>query len=74
MRVISYVESIGDLVLGVEGGHLLTGKVRSIIGDGVGELEAIHYMLLEKPDNLLPDDFVKRHYLDSFGEVVGSYQ
>jgi len=65
---------MGDLVLGVKVGYLLTGKVRSIIGDGVGEPEATHYFLPEKSGNLLPSDFGEWHCLDPFGEVVGGYQ
>ena len=35
-----------DFVLGAETGHLLVGKVCSIVeDDGVGESEAAHYIL-----------------------------
>ena len=44
---------MGDLVLGAEAGYLLAGKVCSIVRDGVGEPEAIHYVLPEELDNLL---------------------
>ena len=44
LRVISCRELIGDLVLAVEAGYLLAGKVRSVVReDGVGEPEATHY-------------------------------
>ena len=63
-----------DLVLGAETGHLLVGKVRPVVeDDGVGEPEAA-YLLLEKLDNLLPNDFGEWHCLDPFGEVVGAHQ
>ena len=74
LRIISCVEPMGDLILGVEAGHLLAGNVHSVVGDdGLGDPEAIHYVLPQKPDNLLPGDFGERHCLDSFGEVVGGY-
>ena len=66
---------MGDLVLGAETDHLLTGKVRSIVGDdSVGESESAHYILSEKLDNLLSGDFEKWHYLNLFGEAVSGYQ
>jgi len=47
-----------DLILGTEAGHLLTGKVHSVvIYDGTGEPEVAHYILLEELDNMLSDDF-----------------
>ena len=44
LRITRCRESMGDLVLGVETGYLLAGKVCSVVGDdGVGEPEATHY-------------------------------
>jgi len=63
-----------DFILGAETGHLLAGKVRSIVRDVVGESEAAHYFLPEKLDNLLPGEFRKWHRLDLFGEVASGYQ
>jgi len=52
---------MGDLVLGAETDHLLTGKVRSIVeDDSVGEPEAAYYILPEELDNMLPGDFRER--------------
>ena len=51
-----------DLVFGTETGHLLAGKVRSIIEyDGIWEPEVALYVLLEKLDNLLSGDFGEWH-------------
>jgi len=58
MRVIGHGESVGDLILRAEAGHLLTGKVCPIVRiNGMGESEATHYILPKKFDNLLSSDF-----------------
>jgi len=63
-----------DFVLDTETGQLFAGKVRSVVGDSVGEFEAAHYVLLDELDNLLPGDFGEWQCLDPFGEVVSCYQ
>ena len=76
LKIIGQEKSMCDFILGAETGHLLAGKVPSIVGDdGVGESEAAHYILSEELDNLLPGDFREWHYLDDpFSEVVSGYQ
>ena len=55
--------------------QLLAGEICSVAGDnGVGKLKAAYYVLPKELDNLLPNDFRKRHYLNPFGEVVGGFQ
>ena len=56
---------MGDLVLGAEADYLLAGKVRSVVGDGVEEPEATHYVLLEELDNQLFGDFGEWYRLGS---------
>jgi len=68
-------ESVGDLVRGTKASYFLAGKVYSIVKDyGIGELKALHYVLPEELDNMLPGDFKERHCFDPFGEIVGGYQ
>ena len=64
-----------DVVLCAKAGHLLTGKISSVVGDdSVGDPEATCYVLPAELDNLLPADLGERHCLDSFGEVVSGYR
>jgi len=58
LRIVRCGESVGDLILRAEAGHLLTGKVCPIVRDnGMGESEATHDILSKKFDNLLSSDF-----------------
>ena len=60
-----------NVVFGKEAGHLLPGKISSIVGDDyVRDSEATYYILPEELDNLLPADFEERYYLDPFGKVA----
>jgi len=75
LRIIEQGESIYDLVLGAKTGHLLAGKLPSVIGyDSMTEPKAANYVLPKELDNLLSNDFGKWHCLNSLGEVVGNYQ
>ena len=52
LKIVGSREPVGDLVLKVEVGHLLAGKVYPIVGNnGVGEFEATHNILPKKLDN-----------------------
>jgi len=65
---------MGDVVFGAEVGHLLAGKISSIVGDDcVRDSEATYYVLAEKLDNLLHSNFEEQYCLDPFGKVVGEY-
>jgi len=69
------VERIGgDVVFGVEVGHLLAGKISTVIRDSVGDPEATYYVLPEGLDNLLSTDLRERYCLNPFGKIVGGYQ
>ena len=70
-RTIKCGVSIGDFVLSAETGYLLLTNF--VVGDGVGEPEATHYVLTEELDNLLPGDFEEWHCLDPFGEIVDGF-
>jgi len=62
------------LILGAEAGHLLAGKVCSVVGDNsVGESKVTHDVLPKKLDNLLTSDFGEWHCFDPFSEIVGGY-
>jgi len=66
---------MGDVVFGVEAGHLLTGKISSIVrNDSVGDPKATYYVLSEELDNLLPADLGERHCFGPFCEVIVGYQ
>jgi len=55
LRIIEKGESMCDFVLSVETGHLLTGKVHTIVRDNdVEESEVAYYILPEELDNLFP--------------------
>ena len=58
LKIIGRGESMCDHILGAETGHLLVGKVRSVIeDDGVGESEVAYYVLPEEIDNISFGDF-----------------
>ena len=58
LRIVGSEESVGNLVLRAEVGHLLAGKVYPFVVDnGVGESRATHNVLSKKLDNLLTSDF-----------------
>ena len=66
---------MSDIVFGAEAGHLLAGKISSIVGDDcVKDSEATYYVLPEKLDNLLLTYIEKWYCPDPFGKVVGGYQ
>jgi len=63
---------MGDVIFATEAGHLLAGKISSIIGDeSVGDPEATYYVLSEELNNLLHAYLRKWYCLDPFGELVG---
>ena len=75
LGLIRCEKSMGDIVLGIELGHLLAGKICSVVrDDSMGDPKATYYVLPEELDNLLPADFGERYCLDLFDKVVGGYQ
>jgi len=75
LRIVGRGESVGDLILRAEAGHLLAGKICPVVGDnGVGDFEATHGVPPKKLDNLLSSDLGEWYRFDPFGEVVGGYQ
>ena len=72
-RIIGCGESIDDLIISTEAGHLHASEVCLVVGDnGVGGPKR-HMMFLPKKFGMLPSDFGERHRLNQFGQVVGGY-
>jgi len=74
LRIVGNEEPVSDLILRVEVGYLLAGKVCPIVRDnGEGASKVTHDVLPRKLDNLLISDFVEWHRFDLSSEVVGDY-
>ena len=68
-------EPVSDLVLGAKACHWLACEVGPIVGDvGLRKPKAIHDILLEEVDNLLPCDVGERYSFHLLSEVVCCYQ